>query len=130
MFAVALSWPFVVAFTWPIILFHAIARAVLGMLGPTSAMTCTIFRHIHVVIPVILHEIHRTTACIVLATITVPFLCLPRRNMQIDRLVGNAYRSHNDGLRVDQHRPWKITDIDAPVKAWLADRNGYADVGC
>ena len=130
MLVVALSWPFVVAFSWSFILFHAIARAALGMLGPASAVTCAIFRHIHIVIPVILHEIHRTAACIVLAAVIAPFLCMSGRNMQINRLVGNAYRSHNDGFRVDQHRPWEIPDIDAPVEAWLADRNRYAYVGC
>ena len=129
---VAFSWPFVVAFTRPLVMFHSMVAVIaLGVLGPTAAMMpLTILRHIHIVIPMILHEIYRTTACIVLATIIAPLLCMPRRNMQIDWLIGNAYRPYDDGLRVNQHRTWEITDIDASVKAWLTNRNRDADIGC
>lgn len=89
-------------------------------------MPLTILRHIHLVVPAILHEIHWTAAGVVVAAIGFPLLRLPRRYMQVHRFVHDTYWTMDDDrLGINYLRPGEIADVELPVEAGLTDRNRY-----
>ncbi len=46
----------------------------------------SVTRYVFVVVPVIAHEVDRSAAGMVLGTMLVPVLLVPRRDVQVDRL--------------------------------------------
>src|SRR5882724_1823891 len=96
----------------------------------TMSVPFLIARHIHILVPVVTHEINRPAAGAVLAAMLGPVLGVAGRNAQVE------WRPMLDGDVLDDHRvavdhAWlrKITDVDLPIESRLADVDGYADVG-
>ena len=109
----------------------ALAFATLLIMALTIAFAVAVARDVHVVVPVLLHEVDRLAARIVFAAVLPPVFRVTRGNMEIDRLAHDVHtdRLDDDWLRVEQPRRWKISDIDAAIENGLADVDRYANVG-
>ncbi|MNS76654.1 hypothetical protein D3C72_1102080 [compost metagenome] len=114
-----------------LVIMLVVVTAAVAVIGTAMvAMLLAITGHILVVIPTILDEIYLLVAGIILAAVLGPVLGMARRHAQVDRTGRIVLRAlHDDGLGIDQLRRGIIADIEASVKAWLADGNGDADLG-
>src|SRR5215471_20914552 len=90
------------------------------------AMALAITRHVDLVVPAVLHEIHRPAASVVFAAVLAPVLGVTGGHVQIQRLLHYAHTRGHDPhwLRTDQQRRRKIADVDTPEKSGLADGDG------
>ena len=90
--------------------------------------TVTVMRDVHIVVPVLLHEIDWLATRVVLAAVLAPILRMPRWDVQVDRLTRHRHSLDDDRLCVDQPRRRQRTDIDTAI-ARLADADRNADIG-
>ncbi len=93
------------------------------------AVTFTILRCINVVIPVVADEIDRPTTGFIAPAITFPIFLVTRWHAQIQRLMNDTGAFNDDRLRVNNLGLREATEVDAPIKSWLADANRHADIG-
>jgi len=92
--------------------------AVLSAFDPfLMPVMLTVLRHINIVVPAVAYEIDRPAAGVVSAAVLVPLFRMSGRNVHVDRLRDNGDRrlDHN-GLRIDDLRLGKISDVDMAVK--------------
>src|SRR5947207_257932 len=61
-------------------------------------MVMLLCRHVLLLVPVLLHEVDRLAAGVVLAAVLLPVLCMAGGHVQIDRLL-----LHDDRRRRDDH---------------------------
>ena len=89
-------------------------------------------RYIDIVVPPVTHEIDRLAARIVLTAVLAPFFLMAGRHVQVDRLVNNTGRSmpNHDGLCVNELGLRVVSDVNAAIKARLADADRHTDIGC
>lgn len=57
-----------------------------------------------------------------------PVFGVARRHAQVERLTSAARLDH-DRLRIHQHWPGKIADVDTPVEMRVADVDRHAHIG-
>ena len=97
----------------------------------TLAVTLLIMRHIDIIIPPIADEIDRLAASIIFAAVFAPFFLMTRRYVQIDWLSYNVNRCgpNNDWFCVNKFRPRIVSDVNAAIKAGLADADRHTDIG-
>ena len=107
------------------------ATVVIAMPAVAMSVSRLIFRYIDVVIPLISHEIDRPATGIVFMTMFCPMFFVSRRNMQIERRMRHTHRhgTDHDRLRINDLWPWKVSDIDLAIKAWLTNADRHADIG-
>src|SRR4029077_1684240 len=109
----------------------AMVAAIVPML---VAMMLTIVRNVRVGVPVVLHEVDRLSAGVVLAAMVAPIPLIARANVQIDRrrqhAAGNAYT--HDGRAIDEARRRRVAEIHASVESGIAqaDRDSYLRGRC
>ena len=83
-----------------------------------------VMRHIDIVVPFVAHEIDGSSASIIFCAVFVPVFLMTRRYVHIERLLYyDAPRrgSNHDGSFVNEFRPRSVPNINAPIKARLAD---------
>ena len=119
-----MAFAFAFVFALPAIALVALATAFVPM-------PRLVFRHIDLIIPLIVHEIDRPVAGIVFFTMFSPLFLVPRWDAQVERLMHNAggYCPDHNGTRKNDLRLWKVSDIETTIKTWLTDADRYADVG-
>src|SRR5712692_5158340 len=93
------------------------------------AVVFLVVRNVHLVVPVVLNEVDRLAAGVVLAAMLAPVFLVPRRHMQIDWLSYHLDPLDHNRLRKDQSRRRSVADVDATIEARLADADRNADVG-
>ena len=108
-----------------------LTTVVIAMPAVAVSVSRLIFRYVDVVIPLMLHEIDRPATGIVFMTMFSPVFFVSRRNMQIERRIRHTHRhgSDHDRLRINDLWPWKGSDIDPAIKAWLTDTDRHAHIG-
>lgn len=94
-------------------------------------MTSLILGHVNVIVPSIAHEIDGAATGIILGAVLAPVFLMTGRYVQVDRLIDNPGRScmNHDGSCVDHFRLRIISDVNAAIKAGLADTDRHPDVG-
>ena len=104
---------------------------VIAMPAVAVSMSRLIFRYIDVVIPLIAYKIDRPATGVVFMTMFSPMFFVSRRNMQIERRMRHTHRqgTDHDRLRINDLWPWKVSDIDLAIKAWLTNADRHADIG-
>ena len=104
---------------------------VIAMPAVAVSMSRLIFRYIDVVIPLIAHEIDGPATGIVFTTMFSPMFFVSRRDMQIERGMRHTHRhgTDHDRLRINDLWPWKVSDVDLAIKAWLTNADRHADIG-
>ena len=83
-----------------------------------------VMRHIDIVVPFVTHEIDWSSASIIFGAVFVPVFFMTGRYVHIERLLYyDAPRrgSNHDGSFVNEFRPRSVPNINAPIKARLAD---------
>ena len=104
---------------------------VIAMSAVAVSVSRLIFWYIDLVIPLISHEIDWPATGIVLMTMFCPMFFVSRRNMQIERRIRHTHRhgTDHDRLRINDLWPWKVSDIDLAIKAWLTNTDRHTDIG-
>ena len=117
------------AFTMPLI---AVFVSLVVLPAVILAMTCLILRYIDIIIPPVTHEIDRLAASIIFAAVLAPFFLMTGRHVQVNRLIDNTGRSmpNHDGLCVNELGLRVVSDVNAAIKAGLADADRHTDIGC
>lgn len=94
-------------------------------------MTRLILGHINVIVPSIAHEIDGTATGIILGAVLAPVFLMTGRYVHVHRLIDNPGRScmNHDGFCVDNFRLRIISDVNAAIKAGLADTDRHPDIG-
>ena len=94
-------------------------------------MTRLILGHIYVIVPSIAHEIDGAATGIILGAVLAPVFLMAGRYVHVDRLIDNPGRScmNHDGFCVDNFRLRIISDVNAAIKAGLADTDRHPDIG-
>jgi len=95
--------------------------AVMMMLVLMPVVVMAILRHIDVLVPAVLDEIHRCAAGTVAMAVLVPVLHVPGWSVQVHGRGSISRRLRNHGLTVDQLRRRVAAHIDAAIEAGLAD---------
>jgi len=110
----------------------AVFIALVMLFTVTLAMMCLILRYIYIIIPPVTNEVDRLATGIVLAAVFAPVFIVTWRHMQVDWLIDNTGRrgSNHNGFYVNEFGLRCVSDVDAAVKARLANANRYADIGC
>jgi hypothetical protein len=112
------------------IIIAAIVTMVIAVWSPI-AMARMVTRHIFIVVPPILHEIHSLITGVISMAMFTPVAGMARRHAQVDRrsldITHWAFDDHR--LAVHQLRRRVIADIDAAIKAGLANADGNPDIG-
>jgi len=89
-------------------------------------------RHVLRVIPIVLHEIDRPAAGMVLSAMPAPVSFMSRWHVQVnglqDNVLGRLHR--HDRLCINDRWRRNIADVDLSVEAGLANTDGYPDVSC
>jgi hypothetical protein len=83
-----------------------------------------VMRHIDIVVPFVAHEIDWSSASIIFGAVFVPVFLMTGRYVHIERLLYcDAPRrgSNQDGSFVNEFRPRSVPNINAPIKARLAN---------
>lgn len=95
------------------------------------AITTAVTRCINLLVPVVTHEQHRSSAGAILSTMTRPVALMPRRDMQIDRRLrhSDCSRLNHHRLRIDHLWYWITADVDLPIETGLVDTDRHADIG-
>jgi hypothetical protein len=93
------------------------------------AVAFTILRGINVVVPVVADEIDRPTAGSIAPAIPFPIFLVARWHAQIQRLMNDTGAFNDDRFRVNNLGLREATEVDAPIKSWLADVDRHADIG-
>lgn len=96
------------------------------------AIASLVMRYIDIVVPPIAHEIDRLAAGIIFAAVLAPVFRMTRRHMHVDGLSYDVNRrgTNHDGSCVNAFRLRKISDVNASIKARLADTDRHTDIGC
>ena len=107
------------------------ATVAIAMPAVAVSLSSLVFRHIDVVIPLISHEIDGPATSIVFVTMSFPMFFVSGRNMQIERRIRHTHRhgTDHDRLWINDLWPWKVSDIDLAIKAWLTNADRHADIG-
>lgn len=94
-------------------------------------MTRLILGHVNVIVPSIAHEIDGAATGIILGAVLAPVFLMTGRYVQVDRLIDNPGRNcmNHDGFCVDNFRLRIISDVNAAIKAGLADTDRHRDIG-
>jgi hypothetical protein len=88
-----------------------------------------IARRVDIVIPTILHKIHRAVTCTILAAMFAPISCMPWRHPQIDRFVDDPWRwLDNNRLGINHLGLGKTADIQTAIEAGIAHADRYTDI--
>src|SRR6187431_2824684 len=95
------------------------------------AVGLVVLRNVDVVVPVLLYEVDRLSARVVLAAVLAPVFCVTRGNVNVNGLAHHAHghRLDDHGFLVDEHRGREIANVDATVEPGLADLDRYTHVG-
>jgi len=117
------------------------AMAVIALVVPFPAVflafslsivfaTRPMMRHINIIIPPVTHEVDGSAASIILVAVLAPFFLMSGRNVQVNRLFGNAcMRSNHDWFRINDFRMGNASDVNAAEKTGLTNADRHADVG-
>ena len=95
------------------------------------AIALAVVGNVDAVVPGLLHEVDRLSACTVLRAVLAPVLRVPGRHMQIERLAYHADRHRLNHHRLCVYEPRRLrnrADIDAPVEAGLAGDDRHAAI--
>jgi len=102
------------------------------LLFVSFAVSRLVLRHIDIVVPPITHEIDRLAASVIFAAVLFPFFFMSRRYVQVDWR-GNTTNSsppNHDGPCVNEFWLRIVSDVNATIKARLADADRHADICC
>ena len=95
-----------------------------------SLGTGMMLRYIDILVPPVAHEIDGVAAGIISVAVPAPVLRLAGRHAHVDRLCNNHGRGpDHDRSCVYDFRLRKASDVDATIKARLADTDGHSDIG-
>jgi len=120
----------VFAVPFPVAFLAIIAAAVsVAIIMPTVSVSRLVSRYIHVIIPLVPYEIDRPATSIVFVAMFVPMFCVTRRHVQIDWSIHHRHGADDYRLRIDNLRSREVSNIDLPIKAWLADTDRHAYIG-
>jgi len=119
------------SFTMLMITFVVFLAVFFVMVLVMSLAVRPVMRHIDIVVPFVAHEIDRSSASIIFLTVLAPVLLMPRRYVQINRLFDNVtwHGLNHDGLWVNELRLRSVSNVNAPIKARLADTDRNTDIG-
>lgn len=118
-----------------VVVFSATASVMVFIASVTvvvaSAMILTVIRHVVISIPALLHKIHWSVTGVIAPTVAAPLPCMARWHAQVDWLIFIIVAVDNDGSAIDDTglRVRIFTNIDATIKAGLANADGYANIG-
>src|SRR5690349_7096887 len=100
------------------------------MVAPVVKMPLAIARRVHVPVPVIANEVHRTSASVVPPAVILPATCVARRNDQVDWRRRPVTALDHHWLAVDEPRATvvNVADIQLPVETGLAHAERDAHV--
>ncbi len=84
--------------------------------------------YVDAVVPLILHEVHRHAAGLVVAAMRAPSVSVRRRYAQVDRTAVDNRSADNHRLRVNQLWPRCVTEIDASVVAGITNMDRHTDI--
>lgn len=98
---------------------------ILPPMATAIVMIFAIAGHIHIAIPILMDEIDRPAAGVILMTIPVPSFHVTGRNVEIERRAPNRGALYNHRLFVDHSWWWVPADIDAAKESRFrhADRH-------
>jgi hypothetical protein len=101
------------------------------VISAISLDTRMVLRHIDIFVPPVAHEIDRSAAGIIAVAVSAPVFRMTGRHAHVDRLIDNAgwHGPDHDGSRVNELRLRIVSDVDAAIKAGLADTDGHTDIG-
>lgn len=107
------------------VVFVAVFLAVL------PGLMCLIMGYICFVVPFIAYEIDGAAASVIFEAVLTPVFLMTGRYMHVDRLINDTDRRglNYDWMCVNDLRLRKVPDVDATVKARLADTDRHADIG-
>jgi hypothetical protein len=96
------------------------------------AVMFLIMGNIDIVVPFIANEIDGSPASIIFTAVLAPFLLMARRYMHVDRLINDSGRRrlNHDGFCVNKLGLRGVSDVNAAIKAGLADADRHSDLGC
>lgn len=105
----------------------AVSVAIMPVIAVSVSLLVS--RYIHVVIPLVSYEIDRPATSTIFMTMFTPMFLVTRRHVQVDWSMHRRHRTDDHRLRIDNLWSREVSNIDLPIKAWLADADRHAYVG-
>jgi hypothetical protein len=105
---------------------------VIAVIPSILAVISTLFsivRDVFPVVPVVSHKIHLSVTRIVFIAVFSPMFGVARRDAQIDGLAYHGHALDHHRLRIEKRGPGHVANINLSIKARLADRYRYTDIG-
>jgi len=94
------------------------------------AMLPSISGNVFAGVPPILNKVDPFATGVVPAAVLAPMFRVAGWHAQVDGRAIDGHALHHDRPAVNHLWPWVVPDIEPPVKARLANVDGYADASC